>query len=50
MYGIIVKVKYATKAAVCEVAGPGPKGVRRPGDVVSCDIFAYTYMCVINIF
>ena len=37
------------KAVVHEVAGPGPKGVRRPGDV-SCDIFAYAYMCVISIF
>ena len=50
MYGIIVKVKYAMKAVVCEIAGPGPKGVTRPEDVVSCDIFAYAYMCVISIF
>ena len=50
MYGMIVKVKYATKAVVCEIAGPGPKGVTRPGDVVSCDNFAYVYMCVMSIF
>ena len=50
MYGIIVKAKYARKAVVHEIAGSGPKGVTRPGDVVSCDIFAYVYMCVISIF
>ena len=44
MYGIIVKAKYAMKAVVHEIAGPGPKSVRRSGDVVSCDIFAYVYM------
>ena len=49
MYGVIVKAKYATKAVVHEIAGPGPKGITRPGDVVSCDIFAYAYMCVISI-
>ena len=40
-----VKAKYATKAVVHEIAGPGPKGVTRLGDVVSCDIFAYAYVC-----
>ena len=48
MYGVIVKVEYTTKAVVHEIAGPGPKGIIRPGDVVSCDIFAYAYMCVLK--
>ena len=50
MYGVVVKAKCAMKAVVHEMSGPGLKGKTRQGDVVSCDIFAYAYICVISAF